>query len=88
MAQGRLSAGGFLHFYSLDFSVRWFFPHEQHFCPSLLLQGPRYCFKFHESSFVVVQQFIFFFPKLEALFLHPVVISVGIFTSLFKTVFL
>lgn len=30
----------------------------------------------------------FFFPKLEALFLHPVVISVGIFTSLFKTVYL
>lgn len=30
----------------------------------------------------------FFFPKLEALCLPPVVISVGIFTSLSQTVFL
>lgn len=52
------------------------------FCPLLLWQGFGYCFNSNERSFVAVEQL---FPKLEARCLPPLVISVGSFTSLYKS---
>lgn len=52
------------------------------FCPPLLSQGFGYCFKSNERSFVAVEQL---FPKLEAPCLPPLVISVGSFTSPYKS---
>lgn len=66
------------------------------FTPPSSISAPRCSYKLQDTVsnpmkalLLLSSNFFFFsFPKLEALFLPPVVISVGISTSLFQTVFL